>query len=214
MPFLGSPVISGIHPKDHGLVTKIGPGVGRLKAGYDALEIVGELWTQQPPHILEEERCRRNFPDGSNGLRPHIPIVMVTAMLPGNAEWLTRRPSGNELHAGKTSPINLPHVAPFDRPGRHVLDTSLSIKLHGRDGTTVPLDHQIVLETGSSETEGETPAAGEELDAVHGHPPCRSPCDSVHGTQKSGKKTTGLIHGMFDQRGEASEFFCGCFFSL
>ncbi|MNU98248.1 hypothetical protein D3C71_883530 [compost metagenome] len=62
------------------------------------MEVICELCSRKPLDVLNNERLRAELPDDLNSCREHIPVVLVSLVLPANGERLARRAPCKKLN--------------------------------------------------------------------------------------------------------------------
>jgi hypothetical protein len=70
-------------------------------------------------------------------------------MLPSYAEGLTWGATGDEVHASEFTPVDRANVFSDNGPMLDVLHLSITIMEHGLHSVEVPLDHELMTETGA-----------------------------------------------------------------
>src|SRR6266513_3755816 len=99
--------------------------IGELKD--DVVQIVGEVWTKEPAHVLKKECLRSDLSDGTDGLGPHVPRVAGAKVLTANREWLTWRPARQQIDAFQRAEIKLARVSLLDLPMANMLELALLV---------------------------------------------------------------------------------------
>jgi hypothetical protein len=142
---------------------------GVAKLVDDVPKILAETASQQPTNILEHERQGPNLPNGSNGLGEQVPAVARSAVLAANGERLTGRPPAHEQHVTTMlEKIVGPNVAFNDLPIAYVLDAVVMVAAKGTAGVVVPLNDDLVAQSGLGCPKGKPARPGEQLHAFHG----------------------------------------------
>jgi hypothetical protein len=73
--------------------------IGETKSVNNIAVIVGKALSEQSLDVLEYKRFRLDLAHSADGVREHIPLVFMSAMLSAERKGLTRRTTGNEFDA-------------------------------------------------------------------------------------------------------------------